>query len=214
MTKRLLTLLTAFILALPVLPANWKDEGKRRIDHLCELYNNDKNDSLIAQADKDMDFHLKHNLTDYYYETWMHKVNTYVFTGKVNVALKEVKQMHDDATLRNNKYGQALAYYAMGNTYNNMGYLDEAISNYDNSLRLIGEANISPTCVNDIYSYYCDALNDKKEYQRMQVVTKQWKVYLDELKAGGDTKERSMNIWQAYYNVTWGWTCSMLPQGT
>ena len=199
MTKRLLTLLTAFILALPVLPANWKDEGKRRIDHLCELYNNDKNDSLIAQADKDMDFHLKHNLTDYYYETWMHKVNTYVFTGKVNVALKEVKQMHDDATLRNNKYGQALAYYAMGNTYNNMGYLDEAISNYDNSLRLIGEANISPTCVNDIYSYYCDALNDKKEYQRMQVVTKQWKVYLDELKAGGDTKERSMNIWQAYY---------------
>jgi hypothetical protein len=36
----------------------------------------------------------KEKCWDHYYETWMHLVNTYVFMGKVNTGLQEVKKMH------------------------------------------------------------------------------------------------------------------------
>ena len=35
--------------------AEEETESKLRIEHICELYNHDQNDSLIAQALRDMD---------------------------------------------------------------------------------------------------------------------------------------------------------------
>lgn len=178
---------------------NQASESKLRFDHLCDLYNNDKNDSLILQAPIDMAFHKKEGNWDYYYETWMHWVNTYVFMGRVNTALKEVRVMHQDAMNRNDKYGMALANYAMGNAYINMGHLDEAIVCYKQSLELIDHTNVSDPVVNDIFSYYCDALNEKKDYQTMSEITKQWKTYIDKVSQEKDTRQRSSDIWYSYY---------------
>ena len=97
--------------------AEKETESKLRIEKICELYNHDLNDSLIAQAPRDMAYHKSIGQWEHYYETWMHLVNTYTFMGKVNTALHEVKQMHDDATQRHNNYGLALSNYAMGNAY-------------------------------------------------------------------------------------------------
>ncbi|MBO7346071.1 MAG: pyridoxal phosphate-dependent aminotransferase, partial [Bacteroidales bacterium] len=123
-------------------------------EHICELYNHDQNDSLIAQAPRDMAFHKSIGQWEHYYETWMHLVNTYTFMGKVNTALREVKQMHDDATQRNDNYGLALSNYAMGNAYNNMGYLPEAVKCYQLSIQFIRQTNTSETTYNDIYESY------------------------------------------------------------
>ena len=193
-TIALLLSMTATITSAPEHP-----ECKSRYDHLCYLYNNDKNDSLIAQAPLDMAFDKNVGAWSYYYETWMQLVNTYVFMGRVNLALKEVRVMHQDAMDRNDKYGMALANYAMGNAYINMGHLDEAIGCYDQSLKLIASSNVSEPVVNDIFSYYCDALNEKKDYQAMTDVTSRWKKYIDKVSQEKDTKERSKNIWNAYY---------------
>jgi len=193
-TIALLLSMTATITSAPEHP-----ECKSRYDHLCYLYNNDKNDSLIAQAPLDMAFDKNVGAWSYYYETWMQLVNTYVFMGRVNLALKEVRVMHQDAMDRNDKYGMALANYAMGNAYINMGHLDEAIGCYDQSLKLIASSNVSKPVVNDIFSYYCDALNEKKDYQTMTDVTSRWKKYIDKVSQEKDTKERSKNIWNAYY---------------
>lgn len=177
-------------------------ESKRRIDHLCELYNSDLNDSLILQAPLDMAFHQDNQCWEHYYETWMHLVNTYTFMGKVNTALQEVKLMHADATRRNDHYGLALANYAMGNTYQNMGYLDEAINCYQQSVQHIKESEATGETLNDIYSYYCDALNSQKQWEKMQEITAQWKVAIDRLTAE-ETKDslvkHSSDIWYAYY---------------
>lgn len=178
-------------------------ESKRRIDHICSLYNADMNDSLIMQAPADMAFHKKEGCWDHYYETWMHLVNTYVFMGKVNTGLQEVKKMHLDATERQDKYGQALAYYAMGNAYQNMGYLDESMKCYRQSLQLIRDEQMTTTIENDIYSYYCDALNIEKRYKEMEDITRQWRTFLEKLtkeeKQEGPNK--NSNIWWAYYHL-------------
>ncbi len=186
------------------------EEAAQRREYLSNLYNYDKNDSLIAQASKDLAFLRDHALWNYYYDTWLLLVNTYVFSGKVNTGLQEVKRMHQDATDRDNKYGIALADYAMGVAYLNMGYIDEAIDCYRLSLRLIGEMKNSPSCTSDIFSYYCDALVDKKNYEEMKEVTTQWKQYLlDEEKRNDRTDKLSYKVWYAYYYLS----CSEMHLG-
>lgn len=137
-------------------------EADQRRDRLSNLYNYDKNDSLIMLVPENLAFFRGHGLWNYYYDTWLLLVNTYVFSGKVNTGLQEVKRMHQDATDRDDKYGLALADYAMGIAYLNMGYTDEAIASYRQSLRLIKELKEYPSCTSDVFSYYCDALVDKK----------------------------------------------------
>lgn len=198
MRKTVLTIL-AFLLTLTAVGKTEDPESERRYDHLTYLYNNDLNDSLIMQAPLDMNYYKETGHWENYYRTWTHLVNTYTFSGKVNTALKEVRLMHDDATERQDKFGLALADYAMGNAYNNMGYLDEAIDCYDQSLKLIDEVDINSSTVNDIFSYYCDALNEKKQYEAMTDITTRWEAYLDKMKKAGKMNKEMRQVWYAYY---------------
>ena len=195
------TVLTIFVLLLTLTVAGetTNPESERRYEHLTYLYNNDLNDSLIIQAPVDMTFYKKTGDWENYYRTWTHLVNTYTFSGKVNTALKEVKLMHSDATERHDKFGLALADYAMGNAYNNMGYLDEAIDCYDQSLKLIDDVDINSSTVNDIFSYYCDALNEKGAYEAMTSITTRWRAYLDKMKQAGKMNKEMRRVWYAYY---------------
>lgn len=203
--RKLLLITTALLMAIAISADDAKNkESRRRIDHLCDLYNQDLNDSLIQQAPLDLAFHKEHQCWENYYETWMHLVNTYTFMGKVNTALQEVKQMHAEATQSHDRYGQALANYAMGNVYLNMGYLDESVNCYQQSLQLISVSNINPSTLNDIYSYYCDALNDQKRWESMLDVTDKWKEFLDNLAQEELKKKashRSSDVWYAYYYI-------------
>ena len=202
MRKAILTIILQILAVVAYADDSMNAESSRRILHLCELYNNDQNDSLLLQAPIDLAFHKSQGCWEHYYETWMHMVNTYVFMGKVNMGLQEVKLMHHDATERNDKYGMALANYAMGNVYINMGYSDEAVTCYKQSLANIKETNAKATTRNDIYSYYCDALNEQKNYEEMARVADEWKAFLDVIaeeeraKAG---KHLNSGVWYSYY---------------
>ena len=212
--QKLLLTIIALLMTIAISADDAKNkESRRRIDHLCKLYNNDHNDSLIRQAPFDLAFHKEQQCWEQYYETWMHLVNTYTFMGKVNTALREVKLMHADATQRNDHYGLALSNYAMGNAYLNMGYLDEAINCYQQSLQLISESDAAPATLNDIYSYCCDALNDQKRWQEMQVITEEWKKFLDNLTIEERKKKNgkgSSDVWYAYYYLA----CAQRHLGT
>ena len=180
--------------------AEKETESKLRIEKICELYNHDLNDSLIAQAPRDMAYHKSIGQWEHYYETWMHLVNTYTFMGKVNTALHEVKQMHDDATQRHYNYGLALSNYAMGNAYNNMGYLPEAVKCYQLSIQFIRQTNTSETTYNDIYSYYCDALNENHQWKEMKEVTDDWRKLLESMTEYDKGKKTSSSkVWYSYY---------------
>ena len=200
MRKTDLTIL-AFLLTLTAVGKTEDPESERRYDHLTYLYNNDLNDSLIMQAPLDMNYYKETGHWENYYRTWTHLVNTYTFSGQVNTALKEVELMHSDATRRHDKFGLALADYAMGNAYNNMGYLDEAISCYNKSLELIDDVDISSSTVNDIFSYYCDALNEKKEYEAMTAITNKWKAFLDKKEEAGEMDKETRKVWYAYFFI-------------
>ena len=198
MRKTILTIL-AILLTLTAAGETVDADIERRYEQLVYMYNNDLNDSLIMQAPVDLEYYKRKGAWEHYYRTWTHLVNTYTFSGKVNTALKEVKLMHHAATEAQDKFGLALANYAMGNAYNNMGYLDEAINCYDQSLKLIDEMDINSSTVNDIFSYYCDALNEKKQYEAMTAITTQWKAYLDKMQQAGKMDKEMRRVWYAYF---------------
>lgn len=198
MRKTILTIL-AILLTLTAAGETVDADIERRYEQLVYMYNNDLNDSLIMQAPVDLEYYKRKGAWEHYYRTWTHLVNTYTFSGKVNTALKEVKLMHHAAAEAQDKFGLALADYAMGNAYINMGYLDEAINCYDQSLRLIDEVDINSSTVNDIFSYYCDALNEKKQYEAMTDITTRWEAYLDKMKKAGKMDKEMRQVWYAYY---------------
>ncbi|MBR1546412.1 MAG: hypothetical protein IJ633_06430 [Prevotella sp.] len=200
--QRILTIILVLLVTAPAVAKDspLEQEADQRREYLSNLYNYDKNDSLILLAPENLAFYRAHALWSYYYDTWLLLVNTYVFSGKVNTALQEVKRMHQDATERDDTYGLALADYAMGIAYLNMGYMDEAIDCYRQSLKLIRVMKDTPSCTSDIFSYYCDALEAKKNYEEMKKVTAQWKQYLiDEEKSGKERNKSSYKVWYAYY---------------
>ena len=58
MRKAYLTILLLMLALLPTFADDSENkESSRRINHICDLYNNDQNDSLILQAPIDMEFH-------------------------------------------------------------------------------------------------------------------------------------------------------------
>lgn len=180
-----------------------KSEGRARLLKICLFYNLDWNDSVTTQAPLDMDFNRQHQNWENYYETWNHLANTYIFSGRVNTGLREVQRMHDEALRQDNKYGMGIAYYGMGNAYINMGYLDEAEQSYEKSLQLLSQISDSPTILNDLYSYYCDALSDRHDYQRLKALTRRWKTFLDGYahRQAFEPGDSEGNIWYAYYYI-------------
>lgn len=178
--------------------------SKERLQRLCFFYNYDMNDSLAAHAPEDMEFNRKHGFWDNYYETWEHKANDLIFSGKVNTGLRELKQMHNDAVARDHKYGLGLAYYGMGNAYISMEHYDEAQQSYDKALKLLKEEpKGTRSMILDLYSYYCDSFNEKHDYAGLKAVLPDWLETLkrieNEKTDDGKDHSQSYSVWYAYY---------------
>ena len=178
--------------------------SKERLQRLCFFYNYDMNDSLAAHAPEDMEFNRKHGFWDNYYETWEHKANDLIFSGKVNTGLRELKQMHNDAVARDHKYGLGLAYYGMGNAYISMEHYDEAQQSYDKALKLLKEEpKGTRSMILDLYSYYCDSFNEKHDYAGLKAVLPDWLETLkrieNEKTDDGKYHSQSYSVWYAYY---------------
>ena len=153
-------------------------------DALCTravlFYNNAMDDSIIYHVPIDLEEIRKTKQWDKYYELWTHLANTYLYSGQPNKALREVQAIFDDAKQRQDKYGMGIAYYTMGSVYATLNNLDESVSSYQKSLDLLSAIEPIPTILADVYSYYGDILNLKKDYVRLEQLTFRWLDFLTE----------------------------------
>ena len=146
---------------------------------LYYYYNADMKDSVLAAFPQVHEFLKAHGDWKRYFDTWALLVNHYIFTGKNNTGLREVKKMYEDAQARDDNYGIGLASYAMGNAYMNIGSSEEARAAYERCLAILPKAEKGLSTLLDVYPYYCDVLAEMKDYKRMIEVTDTWKKYLD-----------------------------------
>ncbi len=176
-----------------------EEEGDAKVQKIILFYNTDLNDSIYEQTHSTLNFLSSIKEWNNYYETWTILVETYNFSGQTNTALKEVNAMFEDAKQRKDNYGMGMAYYAMGNVYANMYNDEEAASSYQKSIEILMDIKPKPIQLCDIFAYYCDVLENQKEYKKLEELTKQWKLFLSEYyqtkKEDGETSIR----WGHYY---------------
>jgi Serine phosphatase RsbU, regulator of sigma subunit len=179
-------------------------------DAICNravlFYNYDMVDSVVKYIPDDLKELRKYELWDRYYETWTHLANTYLYSGQPNKALREVQQIFDDAKQRGNNFGMGIAYYAMGSVYASLNNLDESISSYQKGLDLLSAIRPYPTVLPDVYAYYGDLLNLKKDYAKLEKLTQRWGIFLKEYLATADLNEASKNVLNSYYYIACGET--------
>jgi len=190
----------------------WCEEAKRLGDadvmtdaigeRIVFYYNNDLNDSLLVAVPRDRELLKAHEKWDTYYSIWMYMVNTYIFSGSAKTGLEEVKRMFDDAMSRGHQYGIGLAYLGMGNAYTNMGNWQESIDSYDKSLDILSALNPPPVVITEIFTYYGDALNDMKNYKKLEKLTVRWHDFLvDFIKLKKLSASPKASIFWSYYFI-------------
>ncbi len=142
------------------------------------FYNNDWNDSIFIAVPRDMQRVSELEIWPVYYEMWSRIANTYIFLNQNKLGLRETEEMYEYAKSRNNTFGMGLAYSIMGSAYANMRNFDQCIDVFQKSIDLLSQQNPLPTALPDTYTFYCNALNDMKAYDRLEQVTHQWYDFL------------------------------------
>lgn len=219
--KKYLAFLTIIIgFCNPVLAHSFLAQSLMSFDEVIEKAKKEKNDTLLANAlynkvaifyNQAMDDSVIYYVPQYlieirkikqwnkYYEMWTHLANTYLYSGQPNKALREVQAIFDDAKKQNNTFGMGIAYYTMGSVYTSLNDLDESVSSYQRSIDLLSKINPCPLVLPDIYAYYGDVLNLKKEYVRLEQLTIRWKELLDEYVKEYHPNKSTIDVLYTYY---------------
>lgn len=174
--------------------------------YICEraslFYNADMNDSLKAVAKEDLEYLRDINQWNNYDEVWTHLVNSYAYSGNTSEGLAEVDKMYKDAEARHDQYGIGLAYYAMGNVYNNMHNWEESEDSYLKSIEVLTKIQPTPDLLPDIFSNYGDVLEEQHKYDLLKQHTVRWKSFLQKYFA--EAKKNNIllednGLWGYYY---------------
>ena len=219
--KKYLAFLTIIIgFCNPVLAHSFLAQSLMSFDEVIEKAKKEKNDTLLANAlynkvaifyNQAMDDSVIYYVPQYlieirkikqwnkYYEMWTHLANTYLYSGQPNKALREVQAIFDDAKKQNNTFGMGIAYYTMGSVYTSLNDLDESVSSYQRSIDLLSIIKPCPMVLPDIYAYYGDVLNLKKEYVRLEQLTIRWKELLDEYVKEYHPNKSTIDVLYTYY---------------
>lgn len=219
--KKYLAFLTIIIgFCNPVLAHSFLAQSLMSFDEVIEKAKKEKNDTLLANAlynkvaifyNQAMDDSVIYYVPQYlieirkikqwnkYYEMWTHLANTYLYSGQPNKALREVQAIFDDAKKQNNTFGMGIAYYTMGSVYTSLNDLDESVSSYQRSIDLLSKIKPCPMVLPDIYAYYGDVLNLKKEYMRLEQLTIRWKELLDEYVKEYHPNKSTIDVLYTYY---------------
>ena len=169
------------------------------LERLTFFYNYDMADSVYKYAAPTMEALKGVREWNKYYEAWMTLCNTYVFSGKHNIALREVQTMFDDAKKRENKYGMGIAYYMMGNVYSNMHNRQESVSSYRKGIDLLLTVSPTPSTIADLYSCLGDELEEMHEYEKLKKLTIEWKTFLDRYFTERQLNDYVRNVLESYY---------------
>ena len=179
---------------------NKKEEADALIQRLVLFYNNDLNDSIYKYGPDDLEDIRESKKWDYYYEGWSILVNTYVYDGKVTTGLQEAEKMHKDAMERKHDNGTALAYYAMGNAYVNMGVMEKAGECYQKGIDLMMQKSPLSPQLSELFSSLSEVYDRIGDYQKLNRLTVQWRRFLDKF-----FKERDLDPDDPAYMTMWAY---------
>ena len=155
-----------------------KTEAFALVNRASYFYNLDENDSVFYYVPRDLEVIRHYKLWKEYYELWTYLCNTYIYSGKNKIGLREVQTMFDDAMKRGNDYGMGLAYFLMGVAYYNMGDVNECLNAYQKALEILPTVKPIPPAAAELYANYGEVLNERQDFAGLEKLTVSWKSFL------------------------------------
>lgn len=159
---------------------NVQEEAKVRWNKIVVLSNYTTDSLLLAEAPQQMNWFMHHNKWEYYYDTWDSKVNVYLYSGRVQTALREAHNILDDANARQNNFGRAVAYQQMGIIYESIGQYKHAIHVFRQCLGQLKDSYRDSEVLTNTYDYLCQTLDEAGRYQEELKVAQEWEECIKE----------------------------------
>ena len=186
-------------------------ESVARQNMVVDYYNSAQYDSVRMTAQEAMEFcREKQALTRKYFEAWHLIICSYHAQGQYNTAIREGRLMHEEAIVKNDLFGQSMAYYNMGNTYFTMRHFRQAVDALEQSVRLLQREDSSESVLLEVYPYYGDALEAMKDYKKLDEMTQEWKKHVDHF---GKDNQNQLDMPPVYANYYIGRTQALLGLG-
>jgi len=173
-------------------------ESKARWNKLAILNNARRNEQLLDEAEEQRKWYKDHEEWDRYYLAWNRKASALRNLCKMHTALREAKQMLEDAQQRDNVVGRALAMSTMAYCYMDIHQYEQAEDALKRALEMLRHTDDSQGTASGIYDHYCQVLSMQKEHQEVLRVADQWLDYLGKLAKQSDVGDISGPFCSAY----------------
>ena len=174
------------------------DSARRLYTGLAYYYNNNIHDSLVSELPAVLDFCRDNELWFDFYDTWMLLGEEYNFCGEANKAIQVAQEIHDDATMRDNKYGLTVAEFLKGLAYDVQKNSEESMRSFERALYNYPE-DAEPFLKNNIYVYYTNELRNMDDTLRMHKTLDEWLAYIQQAGKNPDVPRRQLSNWLYYY---------------
>ena len=185
--------------SLPQNNISWSDSARQRFAVLAHYYNNNIHDSLVEAVPAELAFCKEHELWTDYYDAWMLLGEEYSFCGEQNKAIEVAQAIHDDAALRNNGYGLTTAEFIKALVYDNQLNREEAARSFEKALSTYPDS-AGAFLKNTIYVYYSNELRSVDNIDKMRLLLKEWKTYIDACSEDSTLSSRQLHNWLYYYH--------------
>ena len=178
---------------------NWGDSARTRYAKVAYYYNNNIHDSLVMAVPAELEFCKSHQLWTDYYDVWMLLGEEYNFSGELSKAITVAQEIHDDATMRDNKYGLTLAEYIKALVYDSQLNQEESARSFQRALDHYPD-DADPFLKNSIYVYYANELKAMNDLEKMHKVLDEWKAYIDRFRSDKTIHRKQFDNWLYYYH--------------
>ena len=159
---------------------NVEEEAKVRWNKIVVLSNYATDSLLLAEAPIQMNWFMHHNEWEFYYDTWDCKANVYLYSGRVQTALREAHNIMDDANVRENNFGRAVAYQQMGIIYESIGQYEQAIQVFRKCLNQLKHKYRYSEVLTNTYDYLCQTLSENGDYKEVLRLSREWEKCIQE----------------------------------
>ena len=165
------------------------------------FYNNDMNDSVFQRVPDIMQRLRQLDDRLHLYEVWSQIAYTYIFMNHNNQGLRETMDMYEDAKRANDMFGMGLAYSIMGTAYSNLRNYDQSVEAFQKAIDMLSSLPKLPPVLPDVYTYFGNALNDMRDYERLEQLIVNWHSMLEGFIESHhiDNSPASDLYWSYYY---------------
>lgn len=203
--RKMDTLLTLFdeTEAEAIRQGNIKMQGMVYGNTIITFINRSEHDEVIKRAPRYLDFYLKHELWNFYYQIHMQLITAHNLKGDYKQAAEEAGKMYNHAREKKDKAGMATALYATAITYNLQKRWKEEEECFRECIGLLWETAGYDNILTQSYAFLCMSLRAQERYDEiLQLVPEYEKAIARFEKASGRVQpEARGNLYVALMNT-------------